>query len=63
MNIVNPAKLPKRARDSVCEQCHLEGEVRILNPGRSWRDFQPGNNLEQTAAVYVVKHDNADFDR
>jgi hypothetical protein len=32
-NIVNPAHLEKRARDSICEQCHLEGAVRFLNPG------------------------------
>ncbi len=54
-NIVNPAKIESRARDSVCEQCHLEGAARILNPGKSWRDFQPGGNFEQTAAVYVFE--------
>ncbi|HLW79472.1 MAG TPA: multiheme c-type cytochrome, partial [Terriglobia bacterium] len=32
-SIVNPASLPNRARDSVCEQCHLVGEERIPNPG------------------------------
>src|SRR5216684_4264238 len=41
-NIVNPRRLPLRARDSVCEQCHLGGEARILNPGRKWQDFAPG---------------------
>src|SRR2546428_306914 len=56
-NIVNPAKLPNRARDSICEQCHLEGEARILNPGKRWRDFHPGENLEQVAAAYVF-HQN-----
>jgi hypothetical protein len=60
-NIVNPAKLPRRARDSVCEQCHLEGEARILNPGRSWRDFRPGGNLEQTAAVYVFQQNGREI--
>lgn len=33
-SIANPAKLPIRTRDSVCEQCHLEGAVVILNPGK-----------------------------
>jgi len=56
-NILNPEKLPPRARDSICEQCHLEGEVRMLNPGKSWRDFHPGENLERTIAVYVL-HQN-----
>lgn len=53
-NIVNPAKLPIRARDSVCEQCHLEGAVRVLNPGKGWGDFHPGENFERTVAVYVL---------
>jgi tetratricopeptide (TPR) repeat protein len=53
-NIVNPKKLPARARDSVCEQCHLEGLVRVLNPKKNWGDFRPGQNFEQTAAVYVL---------
>jgi predicted CXXCH cytochrome family protein len=52
--IVNPAKLTGRARSSVCEQCHLEGEVRILNPGKVRSDFQPGQNLEDVLAVYVA---------
>lgn len=53
-NIVNPARLSQRARDSVCEQCHIEGEVRVLNPGKSWRDFHPGDELENVMAVYVL---------
>jgi hypothetical protein len=56
-NIVNPRKLPARARDSVCEQCHLEGAVRVLNPGKRWGDFHPGENLERTVAVYVLNQD------
>lgn len=51
--IVNPARLSARARDSVCEQCHLSGEVRILNPGKQFADFQPGQNLEDVFSVYV----------
>ena len=51
-NIVNPAKLEPRARDSICEQCHLEGSVRVLNPGKDWWDFQAGQELEKTFSVY-----------
>ena len=50
-SIVNPAKLAPSRRDSVCEQCHLEGEVRILNPGRDWWDFQAGQAAE---SVFVT---------
>ena len=52
--MVNPAKLAGRARSSVCEQCHLEGEARIVNPGRSMWDFQAGQDLEETLAIYVA---------
>ena len=52
-NIVNPARLSARARDSICEQCHMEGEIRVLNPGRTWRDFHPGDDLESVMTVYV----------
>ena len=51
--IVNPAKLTGNQRDSICEQCHLEGEVRILNPGRGWRDFAAGQTAESTFVTYL----------
>jgi predicted CXXCH cytochrome family protein len=52
-SIVNPAKLAPSRRDSVCEQCHLEGEVRILNPGRDWWDFQAGQTTENVFVTYL----------
>ena len=51
--ILTPSELSVRARDSVCEQCHLSGEVRILNPNRSFGDFQPGMELEEVFSVYL----------
>ena len=51
--IVNPAKLPPAERDSVCEQCHLGGVERVLNPGESFGDFRPGDRLEDVFSVYV----------
>ena len=50
--IVNPAKLPPVERDSVCEQCHLGGEERVLNPGSKFGDFRPGMRLEEVFSVY-----------
>jgi len=52
-NIVNPARLTPEARDSICEQCHLQGEARILNPGKEWADFAPGEPLESTFTVFI----------
>ncbi len=51
--IINPAKLPPTERDSVCEQCHLGGEERVLNPGKAFGDFRPGMRLEDVFSVYV----------
>jgi hypothetical protein len=52
-SILNPARLPAAARDSVCEQCHLAGEIRIPNPGHSLSDFVPGEPAEDVFTVYV----------
>jgi hypothetical protein len=50
--IVNPAKLEPAARDSICEQCHLFGAARVLNPGKQFSDFIPGQRLEDTFTTY-----------
>lgn len=50
--IVNPVKLEPAARDGVCEQCHLTGVSRVLNPGKVFSDFLPGQSLEDTFTVY-----------
>lgn len=52
-NIVNPARLAPRERDSVCEQCHLSGAARVPLPGKSFADFRPGMALEQVFSVYL----------
>ena len=45
--------VPPIQRDSVCEQCHLSGEQRVLNPGKTFADFRPGMELEAVFSVYV----------
>lgn len=52
-NIVNPAKLDPRRRDSICSQCHLTGLARVLRPGRSWNSFRPGDLLSDAITVFV----------
>ncbi|MGA7240071.1 MAG: hypothetical protein WBY44_30595 [Bryobacteraceae bacterium] len=52
-SIINPAKLAATARDSVCEQCHLAGVTRVLNPGKDFDDFRPGERLEDVFTVYT----------
>jgi hypothetical protein len=53
-NIVNPAQLHPRARDSICEQCHLAGDVRITQPGRSLNNYRPGADLSDFVAVFIA---------
>ncbi len=50
--IINPAKLEPAARDSICEQCHLLGVGRVLNPGKKFDDFRPGEPLEDVFTTY-----------
>ncbi|HKB04177.1 MAG TPA: tetratricopeptide repeat protein [Gemmataceae bacterium] len=40
--IVNPARLEHHLREAICQQCHIQGEQRILARGRSDFDFRPG---------------------
>ena len=56
--IVNPAKLEARPRDSVCAQCHLLGESRIIKAGRSLSLFAPGERLSDYAASFVWNSKN-----
>ena len=51
--MVNPAKLTGEHRDSVCMQCHLEGEARIARAGRSEEDYRPGDLLSDDLAIFV----------
>ena len=43
---------PER-QDSVCLQCHLEGDVMIQRAGRSLEEFEPGQDLFETAVYFV----------
>jgi predicted CXXCH cytochrome family protein len=52
-SIVNPAKLAPARRDSICEQCHLEGEMRVLNPGDNWWSFEAGEPTERVFVTYL----------
>jgi predicted CXXCH cytochrome family protein len=54
--IVNPAKLPVRLREAVCQQCHLEGAARVLPSGRRLYDFRPGLPLEFCWSIFVNAH-------
>lgn len=52
-NVRNPSRMSPVARASVCEQCHLTGEARVLAPGRTFETFSAGDVLEDHWSVFV----------
>jgi len=52
-DIVNPAKLAPARRDSVCSNCHLSGEARILKAERAHSTFKPGDLLSDYVLSFV----------
>lgn len=61
LTIVNPARLAPALRESVCQQCHLQGWFRFPRGGRDSFDFRPGLPLHRFLAVFV--RERADPDR
>lgn len=58
-SILNPVKLPAAQRDSICMQCHLEGNVAIERAGRHAYDFRPGDILDDYVRHYVLVGDQS----
>jgi hypothetical protein len=52
--IVNPAKLPPRLAENICMNCHQGGDARVLQPGKSYGDFRPGEWLIDTIALFKI---------
>ncbi len=59
LTIVNPADLTPALRESVCQQCHLGGLVRVETRGRRREDFRPGLPWHAVEAVYLAADANA----
>jgi hypothetical protein len=51
--MVNPAKLAPGARDSICAQCHLSGEIRVPKIGKDEPVLTPGDRLSDSLTVFV----------
>ena len=47
--------LPPVRRDSVCLNCHLEGQTAVNRAGKKPEDFRPGDNLFDYAAFFVYR--------
>jgi hypothetical protein len=53
-SIVNPARLPAALADNICMFCHQTGDVRVLKPNKDYRDFRPGEPLDDTLSIFLV---------
>jgi predicted CXXCH cytochrome family protein len=51
--VLNPAKLDPARRESVCLQCHLEGETAAYRLGHSLADYQPGEALFDSVTYFI----------
>ena len=61
--IVNPGRLDIVARESVCNQCHLQSAARIPRYGHSEFDFRPGQKFEETWTAFDAGSDVSDDGR
>jgi predicted CXXCH cytochrome family protein len=53
IKVVDPARLADGKRDSICINCHLEGDVLVERAGRSALDFAPGKSITDFVSYYV----------
>lgn len=51
--VVNPTQLSAEDRDSICIDCHLEGDVSIERAGHSPLDYRPGESISAYLAFFV----------
>jgi len=52
--IVNPDRLSADLENNICMSCHEGGDSRIPRPGKSYRDFRPGEPLDETLSILMV---------
>ncbi len=53
-SIANPAKLSPWLADNICMSCHQTGDARVLQAGKTYRDFRPGAELDDTLSIFLV---------
>jgi len=52
--IVNPAHLTGKLSDDICMSCHQTGDTRVLQPGKTYQDFRPGQQLDKTVSIFQI---------
>jgi hypothetical protein len=54
LTIVNPGNLSSQLADDICMSCHQGGDARVLELGKTYQDFRPGEPLERTVAIFQI---------
>jgi predicted CXXCH cytochrome family protein len=57
VHMLNIAALEPARRDSVCLNCHLEGQAAVDREGRESEDFAPGDNLSDYTLFFVYRRE------
>jgi len=52
--IVNPVRLTGQLADDICMSCHQLGDARVLQPGKTYQDFRPGEPLDRTVSIFQI---------
>lgn len=55
VRMLDIANLRPVARDSICLNCHLEGDVAIEHAGKRWERFKPGESIFDYASYFVTE--------
>ncbi len=55
VHMLNIDKLEPVRRDSVCLNCHLEGQVAVIREGKQQAEFKPGDNLFDYELFFVYE--------
>ncbi len=53
--IVNPAHLSRDMAESICQQCHLQGDAKVLVRDRDLNSYRPGLVLSEFRQNYQLK--------
>ncbi len=53
-SIANPNKFSPWLADNICMSCHQTGDARVLRAGKTYRDFRPGAELNDTLSIFLV---------
>jgi len=52
---VNPGGVASQLANDICMSSHQGGDACVLQPGKTYQDFRPGEPLERTVAIFQIQ--------